>query len=314
MIDMGTNTFNLLIAESQQSNKFETLHREQFVVKIGQGGISKGLINEEAQKRLFKALDQIQKILQLFKVKEQNIWGVATSAFRNARNAREITQEIKRKYAISVDVISGEQEAEYIYYGIQAALDIGSQNILLMDIGGGSVEFIICNQRKIHWKKSLEIGAQRLMDQYMRSDPISDLDIQRLEIYLESRFIELSSAIFNYSPKHLIGSSGAFETIAAIDLFTHEGEEAKQYIDNNDQLILPDYELSVDDFHYVYQKVIRNNKAQRLDIPGMAAFRVEMIVPATCLVKFVMERYDLEMLRISSYALKEGFLSAKLRS
>ena len=314
MIDMGTNTFNLLIAESQQSNKFETLHKEQFVVKIGQGGISKGLINEDAQKRLFKILDQIQKILQLYKVKEQNIWGVATSAFRNARNAREITQEIKRKYNISVDVISGEQEAEYIYYGVQAALDIGEQNVLLMDIGGGSVEFIICNQRKIHWKRSLEIGAQRLMDQYMRSDPISDLDIQRLEIYLESRFIELSSAVFNYSPKYLVGSSGAFETIAAIDLFTHEGEEAKQYIDNNDQLLLPDYELTVDDFHYVYQKIIRNNKVQRLDIPGMADFRVEMIVPATCLVKFVMERYDLDMLRISSYALKEGFLSLKLRN
>lgn len=312
MIDLGTNTFNLLIAEPTDQGKFEAIHREQFVVKIGEGGISKGLINEEAQKRLFRALDLIYKTLQLYKVKEQSIWGLATSAFRNARNAREIISEIKRNYGISIEIISGDQEAEYIYYGVRNALDLGEQNSLLIDIGGGSVEFIICNRRKIHWKRSIEIGAQRLMDQYMRTDPISDLDIQRLEIYLESRFVELSAAVFNYSPKHLIGSAGAFETLSAIDLFRQEGEKAQEYIDKNHQLLLPEYELLIDEFHYIYQQIVCKERVQRLTIPGMADFRVDMIVPATCLIKFVIERYELELIRVSGYALKEGFLVWKL--
>lgn len=312
VIDLGTNTFNLLIAEPKEAG-FEIIHKEQVVVKIGKDGISKGFITEEAQQRLLDALITIKQTLELYRVSENKLWAAATSAFRSAKNAKKIVAEIERKTGIRVEIISGEQEATYIYEGVKYAMNIGEENVMVMDIGGGSVEFIICSQRKILWKKSFDIGAQRLMDQFMRTDPISELDIQRLEIYLEMQLFDLSNAIFNYSPKLLIGSAGAFDTFAQIAYIKEFGKEnLDEFADENAELKVANYEITRDEFHYIYQDIIRYERTRRIEIPGMIEFRVDMIVLAACLLKFIIEKYELETICVSAYSLKEGFLLHKL--
>lgn len=312
VIDLGTNTFDMLIAESDESN-FEAIYKQKISVRIGKDGISKGLITEDAQKRLLNALQIFANTLQQYKVEPSKIYCVATSAFRNAKNQKEILKAIKSSTNFDVQVISGDEEAEFIYFGVCKALNLGNTNVLIVDIGGGSVEFIIGNQKKILWKKSFEIGAQRLYDQYMRTDPISDLDIQRMEIYLEFMLVELSTAIFNYNPKILVGSAGSFDTLAEIHYRNEQGDEkAKEFIDENHELLVNEYLIDYEGFHDLYRKIVFQNKENRLKINGMIEMRVDMIVVAVCLIKFLIERYDLEEIRTSTYALKEGYLLSKL--
>ncbi|WP_157558671.1 Ppx/GppA phosphatase family protein [Microscilla marina] len=304
VIDLGTNTFHLLIAETTKQG-FQKLYSDKVPVKIGEGGISEGMITNEAQTRALAAIDKINDILQQYKVPESKIWVVATSAFRSAKNGQALADTIEERTGFKVDIIDGSKEAEYIYFGAKTALDIGDTTSLIMDIGGGSVEFIIANQKRIFWKQSFEIGGQRLLDQFMRTDPITELDIQRMNIFLEEKLWGMSEVVFNYSPKMLIGCSGTFDTLTEIN-------DARYPKGQSTRLSKTESEMDLDDFHEVYQALVWKGRSERLKVKGMVEMRADMIVVAVCLIRFIMDRYDLEHIRMSSYSLKEGLLSKML--
>ena len=313
VIDLGTNICRLLIADKIENDgnqndshqnhnnlNFRILHQEKITVKIGQGGISEGLIGQAAQVRLLDALQRFRFTLDKYEIKDENIFAAATSAMRNASNQNEVLEQIKQETNLDLQVISGEQEAEYIYKGVRLGMDIGEEIALMMDIGGGSVEFILCNKHKIFWKHSFEVGAQRLLDMFMPNDPIKPQEIKRLENYLEDKLIPLANAIHQYTPTFLIGSSGTFDTI-------HDIKLAKNNIDklNNTE----NMEFSKQEFLEIYYDFIHKNKQERLQINGMKEMRVEMIVVASCLINFILEKYQLSRICVSRYGLKEGLLS-----
>ena len=311
VIDLGTNICRLLIADKiqnfadfEESNNenlnFRILHEEKITVKIGQGGISEGLIGQAAQIRLLDALQRFRFTLDKYQIREENIFAAATSAMRNASNQNELLDQIKQETNLDLQIISGEQEAEYIYKGVRLGMDIGEEIALMMDIGGGSVEFILCNKHKIFWKHSFEVGAQRLLDMFMPNDPIKPQEIKRLENYLENQLIPLANAIHQYTPTFLIGSSGTFDTI-------HDIKLAKNNIDklNNTE----SQEFSKQEFLEIYYDFIHKNKQERLQISGMKEMRVEMIVVASCLINFILEKYSLSRVCVSRYGLKEGLLN-----
>ncbi|MDQ4140147.1 MAG: phosphatase, partial [Bacteroidota bacterium] len=169
LIDMGTNTFHLLIAEIKPEGEPETLVKLKESVKLGQDGISLGAIAPDAVERALQTLTNFKVEIDKYDVSE--VRAVATSAVRNAANGAKLTAAILKQTGIEVEVISGDREAELIYYGVKLALEIGSERSLIIDIGGGSVEFIICDGDTIFWKQSFEIGAQRLMDKFFINDP-----------------------------------------------------------------------------------------------------------------------------------------------
>lgn len=304
VIDLGTNTFHLLIAETTKQG-FQKLHSDKVPVKIGEGGISDSMITDEAQTRALAAIDQINNTLKQYKVPDNKVWVVATSAFRSAKNGQALADAIEERTGFKIDIINGDKEAEYIYYGAKTALDIGDTTSLIMDIGGGSVEFIIANQKRIFWKQSFEIGGQRLLDKFMRTDPITELDIQRMNIFLEEKLWGMSEVVFNYSPKLLIGCSGTFDTLTEIN-------DARYPKGQTTRLSKTESEMDLDDFHDVYQALVWKSRDERLKVKGMIEMRADMIVVAVCLVRFIIDRYDLEHIRMSSYSLKEGLLSKML--
>jgi exopolyphosphatase/guanosine-5'-triphosphate,3'-diphosphate pyrophosphatase len=301
VIDLGTNTFHLLIAAKKPDKGFETLHRETFVARIGQGGISQGMLTDEAYQRTIGALEGFRQQTDKFGVTPDRIFATATSAIRSAHNGSQLVEEILHKTGIQIQIITGDKEAEYIYYGVQAALYIGEPTSLIMDIGGGSVEFILCNANQIYWKQSFEIGAQRLLDQFMQTDPISPQAIGRLNTYLDEKLIPLTNAIHQYQPEVLIGASGTFETLCAM-----QAEQEGQTIDLEE---LIEGELKFERFQTILQQLLQNDRAGRLALPGMLAMRVDMIVVASCLLNFVLQKYSLPRIRVSGYALKEGVLA-----
>ena len=297
IIDLGTNTFHLLLAQSHEG-QYKILHQERVPVKIGLGGINSNLITHAGIARAIEAMKNFNNVLNQNNVSK--VYAYGTSALRNASNGKEVAEKIEAETGISVRIISGDEEADYIYEGVRAAIHM-VETSLIVDIGGGSVEFIIGNHEGIVWKKSFEIGAQRLLEKFQKHDPILAKEIKELKSFLESTLPLLSDAIEKNKPQILIGSSGTFDTLSEIHCFRN----GLRY-----DPAAPETPLSFKSFHEIFHELIIKNRLERLQIPGMIEMRVDMIVVSCCLIDYLFDCYkNFQSLRVSSYSLKEGVLA-----
>ena len=297
IIDLGTNTFHLLIAEIKAGAIVE--HRKiQIPVKIGEGGINQQLIAPTAYQRGLNALKIFRETLSEFGIEKATAF--ATSAIRDAQNGDLFIADAKQLHQIEIVTISGEKEAELIYKGVSHSFNLPNENVLVMDIGGGSVEFIIGKKDTILWKKSYPIGAARLIDRFHKTDPISNQELVTLQSYLIHNMKELRDALQLFPATTLIGSAGSFETLVEVlkkDLqipLINLGETAD--------------EIPLEAFLSFYETITTRNFVDRTKLHGMADFRVEMIVVATILMDVVIKRFDIHKLIASHYSLKEGVL------
>jgi exopolyphosphatase/guanosine-5'-triphosphate,3'-diphosphate pyrophosphatase len=296
VIDLGTNTFHLFIVEINEK-ELKALYKEKIAVKLGQNGISKGKIAPDAIKRALHTLGIYKSIIDQFEVQE--VIGIATSAIRSAKNGQALVNQIFEETAIHIEVIPGDREAELIYKGVKAAMPLGSENQLIMDIGGGSVEFIIGNDQDILWKQSFEIGAQRLLDQFHTTDPMPTESLDAIFDFLDRELAPLRAAIKAYRPQSLIGCSGTFDTLCEIYRAENKLPESKNATVQS---------LPFDAYRDIHRELLIKNKEERLAIPGMVSMRVDMIVVASCLISYVTEHLQTERIMASAYALKEGLL------
>lgn len=296
VIDMGTNTFHLLIAEVK-GDMFEVLHKEREAVRVGEEGLHDGWIPLEAQKRALNTLTNFKSVADSYGVSK--IFATATSAIRGAANGLDLVQMIKDTTDIDVKIISGTEEATYIFNGVKKAMDNLDGTSLIMDIGGGSIEFIIVKDDEAMWMESFEIGGQRLIEHFHKTDPITFGEIQDLENYFEKSLDKLHTACKVFKPTSLIGSSGTFDTLS--DIFCL----AEGTVRDEKSTELP---LSIDHFYEIHKELITKTREERLAIPGMIEMRVDMIVVASVLITYILRRYDLDTLRGSAYALKEGVM------
>lgn len=297
-MDLGTNTFHLLLVEGDVTGFTEIVHEQQ-AVKLGEGGINKGFIQSAAFQRGIDCMKRYSGLINTNKV--SHVKAIATSALRNAANGQEFIIEVKKQTGISIEIIDGNAEAGYIYKGVRAGGGLSSQNTLIVDIGGGSVEFIICNDKEIKWKQSFEIGAARLMDNFHRHDPIPGESITALNFYLNDTLTPLFSAFENQPIHNIIGSSGVFESYAAII-----GADKGHSFDLKKTSY---YEFDSSELLTVIERLILSNHQQRLDNPNIIPVRVDMIVTASLLTRFIIEKSGVDNISMSTNSLKEGVLA-----
>jgi exopolyphosphatase/guanosine-5'-triphosphate,3'-diphosphate pyrophosphatase len=300
LIDMGTNTFHLLLVELNGVG-FKTIYKEKIAVKLGQGGISQNQIAPDAQKRAFHTLKHFKNLIDGEHIDQ--VFAFATSAVRNAENGSEFVSKVKADLGIHINVISGEQEAQLIYEGINLSGSLNGQTTLMMDIGGGSVEFIIGTSREVFWKRSFEIGGQRLLDAFHYHDPILQDEVEKLESYCKEKLQPLIEAIENFKPTALVGASGTFDTLT--DIYFESMLQCKltgQHV----------FELPTVDFERIFEMLKTKNREERLKIPGMIAMRVDMIVVASFLIEFILRYVPVEAIVCSHYSLKEGAVARLL--
>lgn len=296
VIDLGTNTFHLLIAEVKDGT-YKILQRERKAVRIGEKGINKDEITPQAWDRALKALHEFKEIISKNNISQ--VFGTATSAIRNAKNGENLVQEIKKQTDIDIEVISGLREAELIHYGAKKAMDFGLEKNLIMDIGGGSIEFIIADRNQAYWMQSFEIGGQRLVEKFHNTDPIATEDIQKLSNYFDKELSDLLHACDQHKPHVLIGCSGTFDTLS--DIYC-------EYANITRQEKATEYPFDFNYFDKIYPDLISKNRHERLNIPGMIEMRVDMIVVACVLVNHLINLLHISNIRVSGYALKEGIL------
>ena len=297
IIDCGTNTFHLLVARYEENHR-EVLLQDKKVVNIGRGGINDRLITDDAQQRAITAIQGFRASIDQYG--SPKVFAFATSAFRNAENGRLLRDKIQDACNISIQIIEGDQEAEFIFWGVNAAMDLGNSPSLVMDIGGGSVEFIIGKRNEIAWKRSFEIGAQRLLDLFNHHDPILTSEVKALKDYLAGKLVDLFAALNHFRPATLVGSSGTFDTLSAI-------YSRRKNIDLPAEL--SETPLPLEDYRQIHAELVSKNREERMQIPGMIGMRVDMIVVASCIIEVLLENHGFEHTRVSTYSLKEGVLA-----
>ena len=304
IIDIGTNTFKMMIVDVSDQSEIKLVYKEKIPVKLGEGGINNDVISHSPFLRGLKALKTIKTKLDRNNV--DKVMAFATSAIRSADNGKEFVRRAKLEAGIDIEVISGDREAELIYYGVQKALDIGEERSLIMDIGGGSTEFIIADKDKIYWKHSFNLGAARLLEAINPSDPITKSEIKKLKAYLDEKLDLLWSAVELFPLKTLIGSSGSFDSLAEMIYYKFNTEE--------NPLIKTEYHFDLAYFEFIYRSIIESTIEKRFKMKGLAAMRVEMIVVAVVMIKFVFKKLALKKMRLSTYSLKEGVMYEFMRN
>jgi len=216
VIDCGSNTFNLLIAEATQTG-WTTIFQSKLPVKLGAGGYqSKEIIRD----RFIRGIDAlISHAANIRNVGCERVFAFATSAIREASNGKDFMDRAFELTGIRIETIDGEKEAELIYMGIKQTIDTGDHTFLVMDIGGGSTEFIIANQKGILWKQSFKLGVSRLFDKIQPSDPMEAGEVEHLKNLLSDELQPLRDALKEYPVSWLVGSSGSFDTL--LELYYH---------------------------------------------------------------------------------------------
>lgn len=289
-IDLGTNTFHLLIVEKGDNQFFKEIYRERRFVKLAEEGIE--TIGKIPFKRGIQTLIDFKKKSDELGVPNVRLFG--TAALRTASNGADFIQTVFEKTGQKIQLITGDEEARLIHQGVGLAVPFGGEKSMIMDIGGGSVEFIIADKKEVYWAQSFPVGVAVLFKQFHKNDPITEGEISAINAFLEKELQPLLKQFSKHKIHTLIGASGAFE-VAEIML--------PQYRKDALHSIIP-----VEKFLPLYHEMIALSMPERLALEGMPAARADLIIVAYLLIYFVLQRTDIQQMAISKYAVKEGVL------
>ncbi|RMG84061.1 MAG: exopolyphosphatase, partial [Bacteroidetes bacterium] len=291
VIDLGTNTFHLLIVEKSTPDAPPVeVYRERRFVKLAEAGIEK--IGPEPWKRGIETIEAYAQKIKEWKV--GHVRAVGTAALREAENGAAFIREIFDRTGIAIELISGEEEARLIYLGVRAAISENGAANLIMDIGGGSVEFIFFDQKGIQKAFSFPVGVAVLYRKFHRHEPILPEEINALETFLTQTLKPLIEELPRHTSLRLIGASGAFEVVENM-LETRRRSGPVAY-------------APASDFSKIYSRVVGASLEERLQMEGIPAIRADLIVVAFILIRFILERADIKEIVVCDYALKEGVL------
>lgn len=294
VIDLGTNTFHLVLFK-RTGNQIIEIYRKRYHVFLSQGGIE--TIEESSIVRAKEAIEHFRKTLKTYLPDKTLIIG--TEALRVASNGPDLANFIEGSLNAKVEIISGEREATLIAKGVQWESKDPINNALIMDIGGGSVEFIHIENQEIKWLQSYPVGVGVLHNRFNHEEPILSSEIIEIEAFLESSCLSLSNYLKTAHVNYLIGASGSFELIPAIK----QGIYPPESIDN-------DIELT--DFWNIHERILHSSLPSRLKMNGLPNERASLIVVAFILMAWIVKKMPAKKLKISKYAVKEGLVAEEL--
>ena len=289
IIDLGSNTFHLLICQVSKGS-FTEVYRKRLFIGLAEGGIE--LINDQALYRAREGFSDFRQILLEYDISKTKIIG--TAALRSASNASLVNHMAEEILGQPIEIIAGEREAELIYKGVSLITDTSINHHLIMDIGGGSTEFILISNGKRTWSQSFNIGVAVLHELFHKSEPIANEDIGRMEQFLDHTLQPLHKTVSGKDVTNLIGASGSFEVVVTMN----DGKLSSNTVHSYDPK----------DFELFEEKVISATYEDRALLKGMPQSRVKLIVVAFILMRYVLRLTKPKQILVSPYALKEGVI------
>ncbi len=305
VIDLGTNTFNLLIAESGGKDTFKILHSSKIAVKLAKGSVERKELKTDA---ITRGLNAIEKFSHTFlETGVDTIYAYATAAIRNSKNGGQFVKSVKDRFNIDVSVLEGDREAELTYFGVRQAVNFDHHKALIIDIGGGSIEFIIADENQIYWKKSYPIGVAYLIEKFKPSDPLSIEEIEILTNFFEEKLIEVLEEVKKHGADIIIGASGAFESLAAM---IRNEDKFESEIGSYPEAVY----IDLTEFEDLSWRLVNSTIKERKKMKGLETMRIEFIVLAAVLVKFLIDKTKIKTIIQSNFALKEGLMYELIKS
>ena len=295
-LDLGTNSFHVVIADIYPDGSFRTVDKLKEMVNLAERGM-KGRLSRNAMDRGISALKKIKILCDSYGV--ERILAYATSAIREAENGGEFIQQMIDDVQIKARAISGKKEAELIGQAIQHAVSFDDETVLMVDIGGGSVEFILGDKENIFYSSSKKIGAARMAAEFVEHDPITEDEINRLRKHFSNELKDLFEAMQQHEVQTIVGSSGTMENIA--DMIAD-----RQSITAS--VTLNELTYSTKSYKKFHKDFIKMDREERLDQSGLEEKRVDIITPGVVLLDFLIERAGIEQVKISESALREGMI------
>lgn len=297
VIDLGTNTFKLLIARIQGSG-FTVERVEKQGVKLGAGSYRNREISFHDMERAVNVLNDFQRIIH--EESAAKPLALATAVVRDSLNGEDFLDYIREHTGINIQTIDSNREAELIATGVFSALDHKNRDVMVMDIGGGSTEFIRIKAGKTLWHKSFPVGAYRLMQELQPGDPVTEQGVTELYNYFDNYLGELKDH-FQPGVTELLGCSGSFETFADVIALEIEGRQNTPAVSSlcleNDLL---------DD---LFQKLQTYNRRQRLKMKGLPEYRVNTIIFGALAVQWFREKFRPVKILVSYRSMKEGVIN-----
>lgn len=294
VIDLGTNTFHMLIAEQDTATQpgIRELFRDRQFVKLAEDGIE--TIGEAPYQRGLSAIRGFRKVLDEHQIPPAQVRAFGTAAMRTASNGAAFIQEVKSETGIDIHLITGAREALLIQKGVSLLIPPKETPHLIMDIGGGSVEFILANADQVIWYESFPIGVAVLHKQFYAPDPISATQLESLKCHIRQTLQPLSEQLSGSKIEKLIGASGTFDVLEKLFASEILKEGAASF--------------QVAAFHPFYEKMLPTTIAERRAYPGMPENRADMMLVALVLIHEVLKMASFSEIMVSSYAMKEGML------
>lgn len=290
VIDLGTNTFNLLIAEIEHGN-LNMIHSDKTAVLLGMGGINRGRIADDAMERAKDALKLFKAKCEYHNVKLIN--AIGTSALRGASNSAELVDFALNEIGVEIEIITGLKEAEYIYRGVKWGYDFQDPTIV-MDIGGGSTEFIYADTSGVKKVTSLDIGVSRIYQTLNQPDEFTEDSIKQIVQFLDDGKCDFFSDV---SSEILMGSSGSFETI-------YEMIYRKSFPEHDGAIEIP-----LVDVLSTLEWIITSTLKERLENDWIVQIRKKMLPIAAVKILWVINHFNIKRIIISPFSLKEGVLN-----
>jgi exopolyphosphatase / guanosine-5'-triphosphate,3'-diphosphate pyrophosphatase len=299
-IDVGTNSIHMVVVKIQPTiPAFTIIAKEKATVRLGDRDPSTGMLTLEAMARATVALRRCQEIAA--RMNAEDIVAVATSAVREAPNGHLFLAQVEAELGLTINLISGQEEARRIYLGVLSGMELNNQPHVAIDIGGGSTELILGDGQDPRSLSSTKVGAVRLSAELIKTDPISNGEFNYLQAFvkgmLERAVEEIRANLKPGEKPRMIGTSGTIETLAII----HAREKLG---------IVPTplngYQFSLKDLREIINRLRKLNYAERSVVPGMSERRSEIIVAGAVILQEAMTLLGIEQIMICERALREG--------
>ncbi|MBS1513976.1 MAG: Ppx/GppA family phosphatase [Bacteroidetes bacterium] len=299
-IDIGTNSFHLVVAKINSNKTFTVLTKDKEVVRLGNASNDMKYISEEAMLRGISVLKRFKLVCQSFEA--QKIRAVATSATREALNRDEFIHRVKNETGIEIEVISGTEEARLIYLGALQALPIYNDKVLLIDIGGGSTEFLIGKRGNIKYANSIKLGAVRMTQKFFTDDKIKKSAVEEARLFVKGVITQVSREIKNEEVDLVVGTSGTITNIGFII-------RADDKFEFEDSINMNRYTYDKAGLESAVKKILKaETHSDRLKIPGIDPKRSDIITAGAVILEQIFEELKVKKLTISNYALREGII------
>ena len=293
VIDIGTNSIKFHVAEKNDHGKWSVVVDRAEIVRLGEGLQKTGEISSEAMTRNVQAIEDMVK--EAKKMGVESIAAVGTMALRTARNADKFVEKVRQQSGVIIEILPGDEEARLSYQAVKSGMELADSKLAVFDIGGGSTEFILGEGDSIQKKFSLNIGAVRFTEEYLKSDPVTEEEYQQAVQAIEEA---LDGLIFEEKVNKLVGVGGAVSNLSAIKykLAVYDPE-----VIHGCQLYLSDLKKQIELFK---SKTI----AERKQIIGLQPERADVILAGAIIVMIILKKAEVDFVTISDRGLRHGLI------